>query len=129
MPNLLYVEDDDDNAYMLTERLRRHDIEVRHVESGEKALLSVAWDRPDAVLLDINLPGIDGLTVLRRLRAEPVTRSLPIIVVSASVLEDAMARAEEAGADAFVAKPIDFVQLLDVLSRLLPVAPGTRGQP
>ena len=75
MTTLLYVEDDDDNAFMLTQRLRRHGIEVRHVESGEKALLSVAWDPPDAVLLDINLPGIDGLTVLRRLRAEPVTRS------------------------------------------------------
>jgi CheY-like chemotaxis protein len=122
MPTLLYVEDDDDNAFMLTQRLRRHGIEIRHVEDGEKALVSAAWDRPDAILLDINLPGIDGLAVLRRLRADPATSTLPVIVVSASVLEAAMTSAMEAGANAFIAKPIDFAQLLDALSRVIPGA-------
>lgn len=128
MLTLLYVEDDDDNAFMLTQRLRRHGVEIRHVEDGEKALVSAAWDPPDAILLDINLPGIDGLTVLRRLRAEPSTRRLPVIVVSASVMESAMISAMEAGANAFVAKPIDFAELLDALSRVVPAA-GSEQRP
>lgn len=128
MLTLLYVEDDDDNAFMLTQRLRRHGVEIRHVEDGEKALVSAAWDPPDAILLDVNLPGIDGLTVLRRLRAEPSTRTLPVIVVSASVMESAMISAMEAGANAFVAKPIDFTELLDALSRLVP-ATGSEQRP
>jgi CheY-like chemotaxis protein len=124
MTTILYVEDNDDHAFMMTERLRRHGIQVRHVETGEKALLSAMRDPPAAVLLDINLPGIGGLGVLRRLRADPATRALPVIVVSASVQEQARASAMEAGADAFVAKPVDFVQLMDLLSSWLPAQKG-----
>lgn len=124
MTTVLYVEDDDNNAFMLTQRMARRGIEVRHVESGEKALLSAVWNPPDAVLLDINLPGIDGLTVLRQLRANPLTRGLPVIVVSASVQQQARASAMEAGADAFVAKPIDFVKLMETLSPWLPASTG-----
>jgi CheY-like chemotaxis protein len=127
MTRLLYVEDDDNNAFMLTQRLRRHGVQVHHVEDGERALVSAAWDPPAAILLDINLPGIDGLTVLRRLRADAATRTLPVIVVSASVQEHARTQALAAGADAFVAKPIDFAALLAVLSRWIPLAPAQGG--
>jgi CheY-like chemotaxis protein len=128
MTRLLYVEDDDNNAFMLTQRLRRYGIQVQHVEDGEEALVSAAWNPPAAMLLDINLPGIDGLTVLRRLRADAVTRSLPVIVVSASVQEQARTLALDAGADAFVAKPIDFAALLAVLSRWIALEPA-QGSP
>lgn len=117
MSTLLYVEDDESNAFMLTQRLRRHGIQVRHVDNGEKALVAAAWEPPAVVLLDINLPGVDGLTVLRRMRADTATRSLPVIVVSASVHDEARAGAFAAGADAFVSKPIDFGELLSLLSR------------
>lgn len=127
MTTVLYVEDDDNNAFMLTQRLKRHDIKVVRVDDGEKALMSAAWNRPDAVLLDINLPGIDGLTVLRRLRADKGTRSLPVIVVSASVMGDAQEKAHAAGADAFISKPIDLTLLLQALSAVLP--PGQERSP
>jgi DNA-binding response OmpR family regulator len=128
MTTLLYVEDDDNNAFMLTQRLRRHGIEVRHVENGESALMAAAREPPAAVLLDINLPGVDGLTVLRRLRADAATQALPVIVVSASVHDEARASALAAGADAFVSKPIDFGELLALLSRWIAVQAVERGR-
>lgn len=127
MNTVLYVEDDENNAFMLTHRLRRHGIRVQRVEDGEKALVAAAWDPPAVVLLDVNLPGIDGLSVLRRLRTDAATRPLPVVVVSASVREQDRAKALEAGADAFVAKPIDFQRLLDVLGRWVVVEPASGG--
>ncbi len=124
---ILYVEDDADNAFMLVQRLHRHGMAVRHVEDGEQALLAVARDRPDAILLDVNLPGADGLTVLRRLRDDAATRDLPVVIVSASVQDAALSKAMQAGADAFVAKPIDFDRLLQTLARLLADKPGAGG--
>jgi CheY-like chemotaxis protein len=119
MSSVLYVEDDDDNAFMLTRRLGRHGIQVRHVEDGEKALIAAVWKRPDAVLLDINLPGINGLDVLQRLRSNPLTLDIPVIVLSAHVMEHDVLKAMEAGANAFVPKPIEFQDLLDALQRVL----------
>lgn len=127
MTMILYVEDDADNAFMLVQRLHRHGMAVRHVEDGEQALLAVARDRPDAILLDVNLPGADGLTVLRRLRDDAATRDLPVVIVSASVQDAALSKAMQAGADAFVAKPIDFDRLLQTLARLLADKPGAGG--
>ena len=128
MTTLLYVEDDDNNAFMLTQRLRRHGIEVHHVENGEGALMVAAREPPAAVLLDINLPGVDGMTVLRRLRADAATLALPVIVVSASVHDEARASALAAGADAFVSKPIDFGELLALLSRWIAIQAMERGR-
>ncbi|MFC3651670.1 response regulator [Dyella humi] len=119
MTTVLYVEDDDDNAFMLTRRLERHGIHMRHVESGEKALIDAVWKIPDVVLLDISLPGMDGLSVLQKLRSNPLTQSVPVIVLSAHVMEDDITRALEAGADAFVPKPIEFPRLLEALDRVI----------
>lgn len=119
MTTVLYVEDDDDNAFMLTRRLERRGIHMRHVENGEKALIDAVWKIPDVVLLDINLPGMDGLSVLEKLRSNPLTRNVPVIVLSAHVMEDDITRALQAGADAFVAKPIDFPRLLEALDRVI----------
>ena len=119
MTTVLYVEDDEDNAFMLGRRLQRHGIQIRHVEDGEKALIAAVWKRPDAVLLDINLPGINGLEVLQKLRANALTRDVPVIVLSAHVMEDDILRAMQAGANAFVPKPIDFPKLLDALQRVI----------
>lgn len=119
MTTVLYVEDDDDNAFMLTRRLERRGIHLRHVESGEKALIDAVWKIPDVVLLDISLPGMDGLSVLQKLRSNPLTQSVPVIVLSAHVMEDDITRALEAGADAFVPKPIEFPRLLEALDRVI----------
>lgn len=127
MTQLLYVEDDDTNAFMLTQRLRRRGITVQHVDDGEKALASLADECPAVLLLDLNLPGVDGLAILAHLREQPATRSLPVIVVSASVQAQARATALAAGADVFISKPINFVLLLEALSRWLPVADAQGG--
>ena len=119
MTTVLYVEDDEDNAFMLGRRLLRHGIAIRHVEDGEKALIAAVWKRPDAVLLDINLPGINGVEVLQKLRANSLTHDVPVIVLSAHVMEDDILRAMQAGANAFVPKPIDFPKLLDALQRVI----------
>jgi CheY-like chemotaxis protein len=119
MTTLLYVEDDEDNAFMLGRRLQRHGIDIRHVEDGEKALIAAVWKIPEAILLDINLPGMNGLEVLQKLRANPLTREVPVIVLSAHVMENDVLKAMQAGANAFVPKPIDFPQLLDALRRVI----------
>ena len=92
------------------------------------ALMVAAREPPAAVLLDINLPGVDGMTVLRRLRADAATLALPVIVVSASVHDEARASALAAGADAFVSKPIDFGELLALLSRWIAIQAMERGR-
>jgi len=129
MTTLLYVEDEEDNAYMLRRRLERHGIHMRHVEDGEKALIDAVWKRPDAVLLDINLPGINGLEVLQKLRANPLTNDVPVIVLSAHVMEDDILNAMQAGANAFVPKPIDFPKLLDTLQRVIKHDNGEDSRP
>ena len=82
-------------------------------------MIAAVWKRPDAVLLDINLPGMNGLEVLQKLRANALTRDVPVIVLSAHVMEDDILRAMQAGANAFVPKPIEFAKLLDALQRVI----------
>jgi CheY-like chemotaxis protein len=83
--------------------------------SPRVAIESISKRVPDVILLDINMPGIDGVEVCRYLRRDPRTEKVPIIAMSSEVQEEMVARVREAGANAFLAKPID----IDVLERTL----------
>jgi CheY-like chemotaxis protein len=117
---LLYVEDNDDNIYMLKLRLELIDqFEILIAENGEKGCAMAETERPDLILMDLELPGIDGWEATRRLKANPQTRDIPVIALSAHVLAGTRERAIAAGCDEFDSKPIDFSRLLATIFRLL----------
>jgi two-component system, cell cycle response regulator DivK len=120
VPKVLYVEDNDDNVYMLKMRLELLDgFEVLVAEDGEKGCAAALAERPDIILMDLELPGVDGWEAARRLKGNPHTRNIPIIALSAHVLTDARERALAAGCDEFDGKPVDFDRLLATIRRLL----------
>ena len=123
---VLYVEDDDDNAYMMQRRLQRHGVEVIRAVDVDSGRRELAGELPDVVLLDLHLPDADGRVLLRHIRSTPALEVLPVIVVSAHVMSDERAATMAAGADAFLPKPLDFQRLLDTLHGL--VSGGMAGE-
>jgi CheY-like chemotaxis protein len=116
----LYVEDNDDNVYMLKMRLELLDgFEVLVAEDGEKGCAMAAVERPDLILMDLTMPGVDGWEATRRLKTDPQTRGIPVVALSAHALAGAREKALAAGCDEFDTKPIDFDRLVATIGRLL----------
>ena len=105
---VLVVDDMAANRSVLCRQLELHKYGVISVDSGEAALELLTRTRPDIVLLDYMMPNMNGIEVLRRLRADPATVDLPVIMVTARAENQATVEALEAGADDYVTKPIDF---------------------
>jgi CheY-like chemotaxis protein len=117
---VLYVEDNDDNVYMLKMRLELlDDFEVVTAEDGEKGCAMALSEHPDIILMDLEMPGVDGWEATRRLKADPQTRDIPIIALSAHALAGSREKALAAGCDEFDTKPVEFERLLATLRRLL----------
>ena len=120
MTKVLYVEDNDDNVYMLKMRLELlGDFEVVSAEDGEKGCAMALSERPDIILMDLEMPVVDGWEATRRLKNDPQTRDIPIIALSAHALSGERDKALAAGADEFDTKPIEFERLVATLHRLL----------
>ena len=109
---ILVVEDQEDNRQIIRDLLSATDYEITEAESGEQALEAVAKQRPDLILMDIQLPGIDGYETTRRIKADPALRSITIIAVTSYALSGEEQKAQAAGCDAFVPKPYSPRQLL-----------------
>jgi two-component system cell cycle response regulator DivK len=117
---LLYVEDNDDNVYMLKMRLELlGDIEVLTAEDGEKGCEMATAERPDIILMDLEMPGVDGWEATQRLKSNPDTRNIPIIALSAHALAGSREKALAAGCDEFDTKPIEFDRLVGTIRRVL----------
>jgi len=117
---ILYVEDNEDNVYMLKMRFELLDgFEVLVAEDGDKGCAMAAAERPDLILMDLEMPFIDGWEATRRLKADPQTRSIPVIALSAHALAGAREKALAAGCDEFDTKPVDFDRLIATIGRLL----------
>jgi CheY-like chemotaxis protein len=117
---ILYVEDNDDNVYMLKMRLELLDeFEVLTAEDGEKGCEMAASERPELILMDLEMPGIDGWEATRRLKGNPQTRNIPIIALSAHALAGSREKALAAGCDEFDTKPVEFDRLVATMRRVL----------
>ena len=120
MIKVLYIEDNDDNVYMLKMRLELlGDFEVLAAEDGEKGCAMAAAERPDVILMDLEMPVIDGWEATRRLKSNPQTSDIPVIALSAHALAGAREKALAAGCDEFHTKPIEFERLVGTLRRIL----------
>ncbi|MGI4941817.1 MAG: response regulator [Janthinobacterium lividum] len=119
MTKILLVEDHEELWDFLSRRLRRRGFEVVLAHDGEHALRQVRDEAPDLVLLDMNLPVMDGWTVARTLRGQPQTARLPIIAVTAHAMAGDHSRTIAAGCDDYHPKPVDFAHLLDQIDAAL----------
>jgi two-component system cell cycle response regulator len=125
MPRILVVDDHFYNVKLLEARLLMADYEVAVAGSGVEALSMIGELRPDLVLLDVMMPGMDGYEVTRRIRRDPITASLPVILVSALDKPSDRQAGLDAGADDFLIKPVDDVDLFPAIRRF---ASGSHAQ-
>jgi two-component system, cell cycle response regulator DivK len=117
---ILVVEDQEDNRQIVRDLLTTTDYEVMEAENGEEALAAVAKQRPDLILMDIQLPIMDGYEATRRIKADPALRAIPIIAVTSYALSGDEEKARAAGCDDFVPKPFSPRQLLAKIRKYLP---------
>ena len=125
MTKVLYVEDNEDNVYMLKMRLELlDDFEVLTAENGEEGCAMALSERPDIILMDLEMPVVDGWEATRRLKDDAQTRDIPIIALSAHALAGEREKALAAGCDEFDTKPIEFDRLVATLRRVLAARQG-----
>jgi CheY-like chemotaxis protein len=122
MTKILYVEDNEDNVYMLTRRLSRKGFEIVVAGDGEQGIAMARSEAPTLILMDLSLPVLDGWEATRRLKAAPETRDIPVIALSAHAMSGDRERALEAGCDDYDTKPVDLPRLLGKIEALLPDA-------
>jgi two-component system cell cycle response regulator DivK len=119
MKTILIVEDNAKNMKLVRDLLQHHGHRTLEADSGEAGLALALRERPDLVLMDIQLPDIDGTTVLARIRADTSLDAMPVLAVSASVMPDQQQRIVGSGFDGFIAKPISIRPFLAAVQRAL----------
>jgi len=119
MKTILIVEDNEKNMKLVRDILRHNGHATLEAQTGGDGVRMASEKRPDLVLMDIQLPDIDGIEALRRLREDRALDAVPVIAVSASVMPDDQQKIVTSGFDAFVTKPINLKQFLDTVKRFL----------
>ena len=119
MPKILLVEDNEMNRDMLSRRLVRSGYEVALAVDGAQGVAMAASEAPDLVLMDMSLPVLDGWEATRRLKADPATRGLPVIALTAHAMSGDEEKAREAGCDDFDTKPVEYTRLVAKIEGLL----------
>jgi CheY-like chemotaxis protein len=116
---ILIVEDNERNLKLLRDVLEYAGYDVRAARTAEAAITLAVSEPPDLVLMDLQLPGIDGMEALRRLRESPRTAHIPVVAVTAQAMKQDRERALQAGFDAYVEKPISVRAFPDQIQRFL----------
>ena len=116
---ILYVEDNDDNIYMLQRRLTRAGYTVLIARDGAQGVAMAIAEQPDLILMDMGLPVLDGWEATRRIKAEPATSGIPVVALTANAMTGDREKALAAGCDDFDTKPIELPRLLDKIQALL----------
>jgi two-component system, cell cycle response regulator DivK len=119
MPTILLVEDNDLNREMLSRRLTRRGFTVLLAVNGQEGVNIARADRPELILMDMSLPIKDGWTAARELKADPDTRAIPILALTAHAMAGDRDQALQAGCDDYDTKPIELDRLLDKIHTLL----------
>ena len=119
MSIVLIVEDNEKNMKLARDVLQAKGYQTLEAITGEDGVKIAKERKPDLVLMDIQLPGINGIEAHAQLRADPATASIPVIAVTASVMEGDRRKITEAGFDAYVGKPISLKEFLDAVKRAL----------
>ncbi|MGK9165742.1 response regulator [Inquilinus limosus] len=119
MATILYVEDNEDNIYMLSARLKRRGFDVVAARDGAEGVEAAGRERPDLILMDLSLPVIDGWEATRRIKAAADTSGIPVIALSAHAMAGDREKALAAGCDDYDTKPVDMPRLLGKIEALL----------
>jgi CheY-like chemotaxis protein len=120
---ILYVEDNDDNIYVLEKRLTRAGFTVMIARDGAQGVTMASTEQPDLILMDLSLPVLDGWEATRRIKAAPETGHIPVIALTANAMAGDQEKALAAGCDDFDVKPVELPRLLGKIRAL---APGGR---
>lgn len=119
MSLVLIVEDNEKNLKLVRDILQVKGYATLEAGTAEDGLALAASRKPDLVLMDIQLPGMSGIDALEALRADPATASIPVVAVTASVMQQERELITEAGFDAYLGKPLDLKQFLETVKRVL----------
>ncbi|RDV04960.1 response regulator [Undibacter mobilis] len=115
---VLLVEDNEMNRDMLSRRLARNGYEVIMAVDGEQAVTMASSVSPDIILMDMSLPVIDGWEATRRVKADPATKAIPVIALTAHAMAEDEKKARDAGCDDFDTKPVDIQRLIGKMKAL-----------
>ncbi len=125
MAKILYIEDTENNRILVQRYLERRGYEVITADEAEPGLALAQSAKPDLILMDMGLPGVDGWEATRRIKADPKLRHIPVLALTAHVMEGDREKALAAGCDDYDTKPFQFPRLLAKIEALLPKPPGT----
>jgi len=124
VPRILIVEDNEENRDALSRRLKRRGFDVVIATDGVRGVAAARAERPDLILMDMNLPELDGWEATRQLRAGEETRSIPVIALTAHALSGDRERALAAGCTDYHTKPVELPKLLEQIESILRVKPA-----
>lgn len=119
MPHILLVEDNEMNRDMLSRRLNRKGFDVVMAGDGDECMQTLSTQKPDLILMDINLPGRDGYQLTREIKADPTTNAIPVIALTAHAMSGDREKSIAAGCDDYDTKPVDFKRLLGKIQALM----------
>jgi two-component system cell cycle response regulator DivK len=119
MPKILLVEDNEMNRDMLSRRLTRNGFEIAIAFDGQQGVAMAASEQPDLILMDLSLPVMDGWEATRRIKADPATRAIPVIALTANALVEDREKAMAAGCNDYDTKPVELPRLLGKIGALL----------
>ncbi|HEU5394109.1 MAG TPA: response regulator [Candidatus Methylomirabilis sp.] len=122
MMTILIIEDNRRNMLLVRDLLEMHGFRTLEASDAEEGIARAKAERPDLILMDLQLPGMDGLTATRLLRQDPVTAAIPVIALTAHAMKGDRERALEAGCTGYIPKPIDTRRFLTQIRAFLPGA-------